>query len=183
MRTSGPESSNHQLCCRGEKTRLRTVTVERWRRRARLPQQRKRQSTGGCPTSQGSNLHQARLTCNRYLYRQRFLSVRRFFPVTLPGFANLTLVRHTEITVPADILLTKGTYINNEAMLSGESTSLLKELIELLDGSEKLDVDSVHKNEMLFSGTKVLHARSGESIPDGGCLRIAQRTGFGTSQG
>jgi manganese-transporting P-type ATPase len=68
-------------------------------------------------------------------------------------------------------------------MLSGESTPLLKESIELLDGSEKLDVDSFHKNAMLFSGTKVLQARGGESTPDGGCLGVVQRTGFGTSQG
>ena len=68
-------------------------------------------------------------------------------------------------------------------MLSGESTPLLKESIELLDGAEKLDVDSAHKNAMLFSGTKVLQARSSESTPDGGCLGVVQRTGFGTSQG
>lgn len=68
-------------------------------------------------------------------------------------------------------------------MLSGESTPLLKESIELLDENEKLDADSVHKSVMLFSGTKVLQARSGESTPDGGCLGVVQRTGFGTSQG
>jgi len=68
-------------------------------------------------------------------------------------------------------------------MLSGESTPLLKESIELLEGTEKLDVDSAHKNAMLFSGTKVLQARSNESTPDGGCLGVVQRTGFGTSQG
>ena len=49
----------------------------------------------------------------------------------------------------------------NEAMLSGESTPLLKESIELSDGSETLDVDSTHKNAVLFSGTKVLQARAG----------------------
>jgi len=68
-------------------------------------------------------------------------------------------------------------------MLSGESTPLLKESIELLEGAEKLSVDSTHKNAMLFSGTKVLQARSSESTPDGGCLGVVQRTGFGTSQG
>lgn len=68
-------------------------------------------------------------------------------------------------------------------MLSGESTPLLKESIEFLEGIETLDVDSSHKNAMLFSGTKVLQARSSESTPDGGCLGVVQRTGFGTSQG
>ena len=113
-----------------------------------------------------------------------FPLVRTFFLFVLTGFSNLILARHqTETTVPADILLIKGTCIVNEAMLSGESTPLLKESIELLDGAEKLDVDSAHKNAMLFSGTKVLQARSSQSTPDGGCLGVVQRTGFGTSQG
>jgi cation-transporting ATPase 13A1 len=64
----------------------------------------------------------------------------------------------TETTIPADILLVNGTCIVNEAMLSGESTPLLKESIQLLDGSEKLDMDGAHKNAVLFSGTKVLQA-------------------------
>lgn len=74
----------------------------------------------------------------------------------------MVLVRQqAETTVPADILLIHGSCIVNEAMLSGESTPLLKESIELLDGSDKLDADVTHKNQMLFSGTKVLQARSG----------------------
>jgi cation-transporting ATPase 13A1 len=64
----------------------------------------------------------------------------------------------TETVVPADILMIHGTCIVNEAMLSGESTPLLKESIQLLDTSDKIDVDGAHKNEVLFSGTKVLQA-------------------------
>jgi manganese-transporting P-type ATPase len=64
----------------------------------------------------------------------------------------------SETVVPADILLVHGTCIVNEAMLSGESTPLLKESIQLLDASDKIDVDGAHKNEILFSGTKVLQA-------------------------
>ena len=113
-----------------------------------------------------------------------FLSVRWFCLIAVASLPNHALVRHqTETTVPADILLIKGTCIVNEAMLSGESTPLLKESIELLEGSETLSVDSTHKTAMLFSGTKVLQARSSESTPDGGCLGVVQRTGFGTSQG
>jgi P-type E1-E2 ATPase len=63
-----------------------------------------------------------------------------------------------ETTVPADILLVNGTCIVNEAMLSGESTPLLKESIQLLEPSENLDVDGAHKNAVLFSGTKILQA-------------------------
>jgi cation-transporting ATPase 13A1 len=67
----------------------------------------------------------------------------------------------TETTIPADVLLVNGTCIVNEAMLSGESTPLLKESIQLLDRSEKLDVDGGHKGAVLFSGTKILQATTG----------------------
>lgn len=92
-------------------------------------------------------------------------------------------------TVPADLLLMRGTCIVNEAMLSGESTPLLKESIELVEGSERLDVDGAHKNSVVFGGTKVIQANRGSdstggpSNPDGGCLAVVLRTGFGTSQG
>jgi len=88
-----------------------------------------------------------------------------------------------ETNVPADILLVQGSCIVNEAMLSGESTPLLKESVQLLEGSEKLDVDGQHKNEVLFSGTKLLQASSAGITPDGGCVGVVLRTGFGTAQG
>jgi magnesium-transporting ATPase (P-type) len=49
-------------------------------------------------------------------------------------------------------------------MLSGESTPLLKESIQLLDGTEALDVDGSHKGAVLFSGTKVLQASVGGKL-------------------
>lgn len=94
-----------------------------------------------------------------------------------------------ETTVPADVLLINGTVIVNEAMLSGESTPLLKESIQLREGNEPLDVDTAHRNTILFSGTKILQATPSNEIPspiktpDGGCLGVVLRTGFGTSQG
>jgi cation-transporting ATPase 13A1 len=57
--------------------------------------------------------------------------------------------------------LIQGTCIVNEAMLSGESTPLLKESIELLESSEKLDADGQHKNAVLFGGTKLLQGSNG----------------------
>lgn len=75
----------------------------------------------------------------------------------LPGDLVSVVPQQTETTVPADLLLVHGTCIVNEAMLSGESTPLLKESIQLLDLSENLDVDGTHKNAVLFSGTKILH--------------------------
>jgi high-affinity K+ transport system ATPase subunit B len=97
----------------------------------------------------------------------RRCSLNRFVtppPLSLPPklTAQPTPVRQqTETTIPADILLVSGTCIVNEAMLSGESTPLLKESIQLLEGAENLDVDGTHKGAVLFSGTKVLQAGSG----------------------
>lgn len=85
-------------------------------------------------------------------------------------------------------------------MLSGESTPLLKESIQLLEGTERLDVNGAHKNAILFSGTKVLQVHSHVPIrclcanyttctdsslvtSNGGCLGVVLRTGFGTAQG
>jgi magnesium-transporting ATPase (P-type) len=53
-------------------------------------------------------------------------------------------------------LLLRGTAIVNEAMLSGESTPLLKESIELREGEDRLDMNGADRNSVLFSGTKAL---------------------------
>ena len=74
-------------------------------------------------------------------------------------------------------------------MLSGESTPLLKESIQLLDPRERFNIDGAHKNYVLFGGTKILQASTSSELvspiktPDGGCLGIVMRTGFGTAQG
>ncbi|TFK24085.1 endoplasmic reticulum Ca-transporting P-type ATPase [Coprinopsis marcescibilis] len=107
----------------------------------------------------------------------------------LPGDIVSVARVSSETTVPADILLINGTCIVNEAMLSGESTPLLKESIQVLESSENLDVDGAHKNSVVFSGTKILQASKSSEIaspiktPDGGCLGVVLRTGFGTAQG
>ena len=106
--------------------------------------------------------------------------------------------------VPCDLLLLRGSCIVNEAMLSGESTPLLKESVELRPAGDVLDIDGVDRNSILFGGTKVLQATgipaceklAGQSFrsqivaiadertaSDGGCLALVLRTGFGTSQG
>ncbi|KAG8216948.1 ATPase [Butyriboletus roseoflavus] len=87
----------------------------------------------------------------------------------LPGDVVSVARLQSETVVPADILLVHGTCIVNEAMLSGESTPLLKESIQLLDTSDKIDVDG--------------QGQTSAGTPDGGCLGIVLRTGFGTAQG
>ncbi|GAA5974104.1 hypothetical protein JCM11641_003436 [Rhodosporidiobolus odoratus] len=106
----------------------------------------------------------------------------------LPGDV-VSIVRTKEDSgVPCDLLLLRGSCIVNEAMLSGESTPLLKESIELRPGTDKLDIDGVDRNSVLFGGTKVLQStgidvKDKDAAPDGGCLAVVLRTGFGTSQG
>lgn len=86
-------------------------------------------------------------------------------------------------------------------MLSGESTPLLKESVELREGTDRLDMNGADRNNVLFSGTKALQVeKAGEggltstlsscalhradiAAPDGGCLAVVLRTGFGTTQG
>ena len=67
--------------------------------------------------------------------------------------------------IPCDLLLLRGTCIVNEAMLSGESTPLLKESVELREGTDKLDMNGADRNSVLFSGTKALQV---EKAGDGG---------------
>ncbi|ORY77669.1 hypothetical protein BCR37DRAFT_382557 [Protomyces lactucae-debilis] len=93
--------------------------------------------------------------------------------------------------VPCDILLMSGSCIVNEAMLSGESTPLLKESIELRASTELVDLGGLDKNALLSGGTKVLQvtpAQSSDKIkvkpaPNGGVLGVVLRTGFETQQG
>lgn len=90
--------------------------------------------------------------------------------------------------LPCDAILISGGCIVNEAMLSGESTPLLKESIALRPGDERLDAAGLDKNSLLYGGTKVLQTTPATEkhdlqAPDNGVLAIITRTGFETSQG
>lgn len=78
-------------------------------------------------------------------------------------------------SIPADALILRGTCIVNEAMLSGESTPLLKESLGVLskEEGERLDVDGQHKACVLFGGTKILKA--GEEEGEAGKLALLLR--------
>ena len=121
----------------------------------------------------------------------------------LPG--DLVSVGRTkeDSGVACDMILLSGTVIVNEAMLSGESTPLLKDSIALRPGDAVIDVEGLDKNALLYGGTKVLqvtHPNSDtesssastaqcivpsgiECPPDNGALAIVTKTGFETSQG
>jgi len=98
--------------------------------------------------------------------------------------------------VACDMLLVEGTAIVNEAMLSGESTPLLKGSIQLRPGDAPIDSEGLDKNSFLWGGTKVLQITHGNPEdakvetasgvpppPDNGAQAIVIKTGFETSQG
>lgn len=98
--------------------------------------------------------------------------------------------------VACDMLLVEGTAIVNEAMLSGESTPLLKESVQLRPAELPLDTENLDKNSFLWGGTKVLQVTHGNpeqekvklasgvpTPPDGGAMAVVIKTGFETSQG
>ena len=118
----------------------------------------------------------------------------------LPG--DLVSVGRTkeDSGVACDMLLVEGTAIVNEAMLSGESTPLLKDSVQLRPGDVPIDAEGLDKNAFLYGGTKVLqvtHANASEDAPetvptlasgvkpppDNGAMAVVVKTGFETSQG
>lgn len=114
----------------------------------------------------------------------------------LPG--DLVSVQRTKDDggVACDMILLRGGAIVNEAMLSGESTPLLKESIQLRPPEDQLEPEGIDKNAFLYGGTKVLQVSpvaQGDEVadvslqlkppPDDGALAVVARTGFETSQG
>ncbi|KAI7847857.1 ATPase [Circinella umbellata] len=103
----------------------------------------------------------------------------------LPGdVVSMTRTKEDQ-GVPCDLVISDGSCIVNEAMLSGESTPLLKESVALRDPNDSFDLVNVDKLNVLYGGTKVLQVTPPENdaAPDGGCICTVARTGFGTSQG
>ncbi|KAI4100779.1 MAG: hypothetical protein L6R37_005271 [Teloschistes peruensis] len=118
----------------------------------------------------------------------------------LPG--DLVSVGRTkeDSGVACDMLLVEGTAIVNEAMLSGESTPLLKDSVQLRPGDAQIEPEGLDKNAFLYGGTKVLQVTHGvaseeapdtvpvlisgvDPPPDNGAMAVIVKTGFETSQG
>ena len=98
--------------------------------------------------------------------------------------------------IQADMLLLAGTCIVDEAVLTGESTPQWKNPVGEASGDEidssELRSDALlsvkrHKIHVVFGGTKLMQATGDDQAhiktPDGGCLAVVLRTGFGTAQG
>jgi len=83
-------------------------------------------------------------------------------------------------SVPCDMLIIPGTLgvsaLVNESMLTGESVPVLKEPVT--ESDEILDMNGVHKNSVLFSGSSLMAIRG-----SGPLHAVVLRTGFETSQG
>ncbi|KAI7902263.1 uncharacterized protein BX663DRAFT_474233 [Cokeromyces recurvatus] len=103
----------------------------------------------------------------------------------LPGDVVSITRTKEEQGVPCDLVIADGSCIVNEAMLSGESTPLLKESVALRSPEEEFDLVSADRLNVLYGGTKVLQVTppKHEAPPDEGCVCVVARTGFGTSQG
>jgi cation-transporting ATPase 13A1 len=116
----------------------------------------------------------------------------------VPGdIVSVARPKDSESTViQADMLLLAGTCIVDEAVLTGESTPQWKNPIgeasgDEIDSSEVSSNDILsmkrHKMHILFGGTKLMQASGDKEAhiktPDGGCLAVVLRTGFGTAQG
>ncbi|KAL8893754.1 MAG: hypothetical protein Q9192_004957 [Flavoplaca navasiana] len=118
----------------------------------------------------------------------------------LPG--DLVSVGRTkeDSGLACDMLLVEGTAIVNEAMLSGESTPLLKDSVQLRPGEAQIEPEGLDKNALLYGGTKVLQITHGvaseeapdtvpvlvsgvDPPPDNGAMAVIVKTGFETSQG
>lgn len=90
------------------------------------------------------------------------------------------------LVIPADLLLVAGTAMTTEAMLTGESTPQRKHPIRHRDPTETLTLP-LDRTHVLYGGTRILQHEGDMSsklrTPDGGCLAVVLRTGFGTAQG
>ena len=119
----------------------------------------------------------------------------------LPG--DLVSVGRTkdDSGVACDMVLVEGSAIVNEAMLSGESTPVLKDSVQLRPADARIEPEGLDKNALLWGGTKVLQVQHGVAseedqettitelpsgvpqAPDKGALAIVIKTGFETNQG
>jgi len=79
--------------------------------------------------------------------------------------------------VPCDCILLTGSVIVNEAMLTGESTPIIK--THILDVNKKFDYKTDYKH-LLYYGTKIVQKRSENKQP---ILCLCYSTGFNTVRG
>ncbi|OQN98061.1 hypothetical protein B0A48_15893 [Cryoendolithus antarcticus] len=134
-----------------------------------------------------------------YVYREKKW-VEIMSDRILPGEMVSVSRTKEDSGVPCDMVLIEGSAIVNEAMLSGESTPVLKDSVQLRPADAPIEPEGLDKNAFLWGGTKVLqvqHGVAGEDgaepvhqavsgvppPPDKGALAVVIKTGFETNQG
>ena len=123
-----------------------------------------------------------------YVYRDKKWSQIKTSEL-LPGdITSIVRTPHEDLSIPCDMIILQGSCIVNEAMLSGESTPLLKESIQNRENDAKFQPDGIDKNSLLHGGTSCLQVTVPEKpiiplAPDNGALAIVAKTGFETTQG
>ncbi|ODV89411.1 hypothetical protein CANCADRAFT_148529 [Tortispora caseinolytica NRRL Y-17796] len=125
-----------------------------------------------------------------YVYRKGAWTQIRSDDILPNDIISVTRTKD-DSAVPCDMIILHGSAIVNEAMLSGESTPLLKESIALRPTDASIDIEGLDKNSVLYSGTKVLQVTEPKdddncvvpNPPDSGAIAIVTKTGFETSQG
>ena len=101
--------------------------------------------------------------------------VQRSSTELVPG--DIFELQEEGLAMPCDCLLLQGTVIINEAMLTGESTPIIKSQIPQLKDHFKYDED---KKYFLFAGTRIIQKRSREKKK---LLALVTETGFNTIKG
>lgn len=103
-------------------------------------------------------------------------------------------------TIPADLLLLRGSTVVNEASLTGESVPQMKEGLTEIEDNENLSMKNKHKMSIAYAGTKMLQCKGALEVesqngaskavfseignpPDEGCICFVLRTGFSSAQG
>lgn len=89
----------------------------------------------------------------------------------VPG--DLFIIPEAKITVPCDAILLSGSVILNEALLTGESTPIVKDSLPIDDVGFNYENDKKH---IVYNGTKVIQKR-------GTCLAVVLHTAFDSEKG
>ena len=126
-------------------------------------------------------------------YQIQVFRYRKWRPINsedlLPGDICSIVRSKSDVMVPCDMVLLRGSCIVDESMLTGEAVPQMKEPIESSPGNEVLNLSEHRKLHILNGGTKVVNhtppakTTAGLKSPDNGCIAYVLKTGFSTSQG
>ena len=127
------------------------------------------------------NLQQmAKYSCNVNVKRKNSNNESYFTLINsrnlVPG--DLFEVQTEGLAMPCDCILLNGSVIINEAMLTGESTPIIKNQIQKIESHFNLEEE---KKNFLFAGTKVIQKRTNQVNEK--VLALVYKTGFNTSKG